>query len=227
MFRIDEIHYQPPKPSVYNIIGGAGSYSALGARLFSPGSEAKKVGWIVDKGSDFPNSIENTIKSWKTSCSFRNDGTRLTTRGWNGYDASENRAFRYATPKLRLDENSLAECEPLLRAKAFHLICSPTRCINLVNGILHLRRGLPDHPPRPIFIWEPVPDLCVPSQLLETTRALRYVDICSPNHAELGSLMGTPAALANGDVDRAFVEDATEQLLGSMPLSTFAIDRAE
>jgi sugar/nucleoside kinase (ribokinase family) len=154
---------------------------------------------------------------------MRPDPSRLTTRGWNGYESSEKRAFRYLTPKLRLDGQSLSP--PLLASKSFHLICSPTRCIDLVKSILSLRKSVrPRSPlPRPFFIWEPVPDLCVPDQLLETTRALSYIDICSPNHTELGSLMGGTGTLPNGNVDAEFVESATEQLLGSMPLSSYAI----
>lgn len=222
-FYPDEIHHPPPKPAVYNVLGGAGSYSALGARLFSPPPVSKRVGWVVDKGRDFPTSIQSVINSWQTSCLLRSDPSRLTTRGWNGYDSAQNRAFRYATPKLRIDHTSLSG--PLLKAKSYHLICSPARCIELVTSILSLRKQImtPTTLPRPLFIWEPVPDLCIPDQLLETTRALSQVDICSPNHTELGSLMGCSGTLPDGSVDRTFVEDATEQLLGSMPISSFAI----
>ena len=177
----------------------------------------------MDKGSDFPEDMETLVSGWGTSCLMRSDLSRLTTRGWNCYKSSEMRAFRYTTPKLRLDEHALSPS--LLVSKSFHLICSPTRCIDLVKSIMSLRKSLRPRSslPRPYFIWEPVPDLCVPDQLLETTRALSYVDICSPNHIELGSLMGGTGTLSNGDVDAEFIESATEQLLGSMPLSSFAI----
>ncbi len=177
----------------------------------------------MDKGSDFPASIQSQIISWETSCLIRSNSSRLTTRGWNGYDSSENRAFHYSTPKLRLDQDALSS--PLLKSKSFHIISSPTRCIELVTSILSLRKQVKTSTalPRPLFIWEPVPDLCIPDQLLETTRALSHVDICSPNHAELGSLMGCSGTLPDGSVDRAFIEDATEQLLGSMPISSFSI----
>jgi sugar/nucleoside kinase (ribokinase family) len=177
----------------------------------------------VDKGSDFPAPIQSHINSWQTSCLLRSNSSRLTTRGWNSYDSSENRVFNYATPKLRLDQNALSS--PLLKSKSYHIISSPTRCIELVKSILSLRKQIktPSALPRPLFIWEPVPDLCIPDQLLETTRALSHVDICSPNHAELGSLMGCSGILPDGSVDRTFIEDATEQLLGSMPISSFSI----
>lgn len=80
---------------------------------------------------------------------------------------------------------------------------------------------------RPIIVWEPVPDRCTPDELLEVTNTLPLVDVCSPNHAELAALMGEtgPGAglTADGEVDAAAVERACEQLLASMPLSSYAL----
>ncbi|KFZ25421.1 hypothetical protein V502_00106 [Pseudogymnoascus sp. VKM F-4520 (FW-2644)] len=228
MFILDEIQYPPPKPPQFNVLGGAGAYSALGARIASPAPvESKKVGWIVDRGSGFPPNLTTLINSWQTSCLLRTDPSRLTTRAFNGYDATDtqHRSFHYTTPKLRLEHNDLLDSPVLLHAKSFHLICSPSRCISLVTNILSLRRQTlyPLSPPKPLFIWEPVPDCCLPTELLATTAALGYVDICSPNHSELGTLMSSPASLPDGSVDRTFVEDAAEMLLASMPLSSVAI----
>jgi hypothetical protein len=85
---LDEIHFPSPKPSVYNVLGGAGSYAALGARLFSPPPASKSVAWIVDAGSDFPDEIRKVIQSWNTGCCIRETPGRLTTRGWNSYGPS-------------------------------------------------------------------------------------------------------------------------------------------
>ncbi|KAG4025653.1 hypothetical protein MFRU_053g00220 [Monilinia fructicola] len=225
MFIIDEIHYLPPTPSVYDVLGGAGSYSALGARLFSPPPLSKTVSWIVDKGSDFPSSISDQIATWQTSCLTRTDPNRLTTRGWNGYDSNEVRSFKYTTPKLRLDEKSLADHPPLLFAKSFHLICSPSRCIDLITRILSLRKShAPDHP-KPLFIWEPVPDLCTPTQLLNCTNVLPYIDVLSPNHSELAGFMGDPdyGLTPSGEISTDAVERSCEQLLASMPLQSYSI----
>lgn len=80
----------------------------------------------------------------------------------------------------------------LLWSKSFHLICSPLRCIDLVDNILALRnRHGNAQSPRPLFVWEPVPDLCTPAELENCIRALKYVDCVSPNHAELGGFFGT------------------------------------
>ncbi|KAF7904000.1 hypothetical protein EAF00_001334 [Botryotinia globosa] len=225
MFIIDEIHYLPPTPSVYDVLGGAGSYSALGARLFSPPPLSQTISWVVDKGSDFPPSISSQINTWQTSCLIRTDPTRLTTRGWNGYDSNETRSFKYTTPKLRLDESSIASHPPLLFAKSFHLICSPNRCIDLVTRILSIRKSHSPNHPKPLFIWEPVPDLCTPDELLNCTNVLPYIDVLSPNHSELAGFMGDPDSgmTPEGEISMEAVERSCEQLLSSMPLQSYAL----
>ncbi|KUI60323.1 Protein MAK32 [Cytospora mali] len=233
MFIIDEIEYRPPKPPQKDILGGAGSYSALGARLFSPSPVlSKTVGWIVDRGSDFPPAITTLIDSWDTTAVFRDDPNRLTTRGWNGYiDDNETRAFKYTTTKKRLTAADLSGT-PLLQARTFHIICSPSRCRELVTELLTLRKNeAPSEDAeggggytRPIIIWEPVPDLCTPDELLNLTNCLPVVDVCSPNHSELAGFMGDSGLdPETGEISTTAVERSCEQLLGSMPLSSFAL----
>lgn len=213
-----------------DIVGGAGTYSALGARMLSAPPLSRSVGWIVDKGSDFPPALEELIAAWDTSVLMRPAPERLTTRGWNGYDEHQNRAFRYVTPKKRLTAEDLTP--PLLASRSFHLICSPTRCRELVTEIKARRSGLccygPDgqqqNLPRPVFVWEPVPDLCTPDELLNCTNTLPLVDICSPNHSELAGFMGDDGLdPETGEISTRAVERACEQLLGSMPLQSFAL----
>ncbi|KAJ2973193.1 hypothetical protein NQ176_g6747 [Zarea fungicola] len=144
MFIIDDIDFLPPTPPVKDILGGAGTYSALGARLLSPASLSSTVGWIVDKGSDFPPALSKLIDAWSTHAVYRRDAERLTTRGWNGYETA--------------DAYTGADLDPvLLQSKSFHLICSPLRCQELVRDITHRRRDVmpADSYTKPIFIWEP------------------------------------------------------------------------
>lgn len=221
---LDDIDFVPPKPSVKDILGGAGSYSALGARLFSPGLDSRSVGWIVDKGSDFPASVSTLIDSWETSAVIREDEDRLTTRGWNGYEGTaEKRSFKYLTPKKRLTAEDLTP--ELLQARSIHLICSPLRCQQLVADIIARRKeAAPDTYSRPMFIWEPVPDLCTPDELLNCTNTLPIIDVCSPNHTELAGFMGDDGLdPETGDISTVAVERACEQLLGSMPLQSFSL----
>lgn len=77
-----------------NVLGGAGSYAALGARLVSPPPLSRRIGWVVHCGSDFPDPVRETIDSWDTACVLVETPDRLTTRGWNGYGENENRGER-------------------------------------------------------------------------------------------------------------------------------------
>jgi len=88
---IDDIEFPPPKEPVKDILGGAGSWSALGARLFSPPPKSKSVGWVVDAGLDFPVELRQIIQSWETSCVLRETPERKTTRGHNTYGENEER----------------------------------------------------------------------------------------------------------------------------------------
>lgn len=75
-----------------------------------------------------------------------------------------------------------------------------------------------------IFIWEPVPDLCTPFELLNCTNTLRLIDVCSPNHSELAGFMGDDGLdPETGEISTAAVERACEQLLGSMPLQSYSL----
>ncbi|KAF2999020.1 hypothetical protein E8E13_008136 [Curvularia kusanoi] len=213
MFIIDEIEFPPPKPPATDIVGGAGSYSALGARIFSPPPQSKSVGWIVDCGSDFPDELRDFIASWESGAVIRETPHRLTTRGWNGYGENEHRAFRYMTPKLRLAHEDLKETD-LLWAKSFHLICSPLRCIELVKNILELRVIASPTTQRPLFIWEPVPDLCTPEESGNCLEALKYVDVVSPNNGELGGFFGQSTDGAE-HVNYRLVESLSDQWLDS------------
>ncbi|EXJ77041.1 hypothetical protein A1O3_10199 [Capronia epimyces CBS 606.96] len=206
MFIIDEIEYINGKAREQSIIGGAGTYAALGARLAAGGHQAKYVSWIVDMGSDFPSELKDVIDSWQTSCIFRRDLNRLTTRAWNGYGPNEYRAFKYLTPKLRLEENSLSDEQVL--ARAFHMVCSAARCISLVQGIMARRRQLAMDEPRPVFVWEPVPDLCTPEELERLREATAHVDVVSPNADEF-------AAFFTSTPEHADREAAVEYLLRS------------
>jgi sugar/nucleoside kinase (ribokinase family) len=167
-------------------MGGAGTFSAIGARLFSPPQQSKSVGWIIDAGTDFPDELRNLVSSWETGVLFQ-PRNALTTRGWNGYGENEHRAFKYLTEKKRLTADDLTV--ELLAAKSFHLICSAVRCGELVQRLKERRaEAFGADTPNPIIVWEPVPDLCTAEQLESTKAALKCVDVLSPNHEELGAL---------------------------------------
>ncbi|KKZ65293.1 hypothetical protein EMCG_08809 [[Emmonsia] crescens] len=200
MFIIDEIEFEAPKPPVKNIIGGAGPYAAVGARMVAGREHSRSVSWIVDAGSDFPSEIRHIISSWDTSCILRESSERLTTRAWNGYGPNEKRVF----------------------SRTFHMVCSPERCCQLVEGILERRKKIlqsKDIEPsiaeqRPTFVWEPVPDLCRTEELPMFYSALKHVDVVSPNDLELASMFGNKSWSDGNSSDRAITDAIVKSGIG-------------
>lgn len=210
MFIVDEIEWQIPNPPApkTNLIGGAGTYAVLGARLAASPSQAlsQTISWIVDVGSDFPAQVEQVINSWKTNCIFRHDSNRLTTRAWNGYGANEFRAFKYLTPKVRLEVSSLNPAQ--IMSKSFHMVCSPERCLDITTKLREARRAISPVDEGPVIVWEPIPDLCSPAQLLLLQQAAKSCTVVSPNHEELK--MFFPPEVANMETQ----EQLAHRLMG-------------
>lgn len=83
---IDDIYYQDPSIVPYlNVLGGAGTFAAVGARLFLSTNDAKNVGLIVHEGGDFPIAVRNEIDSWGLGVKYIATPERNTTRGRNFY----------------------------------------------------------------------------------------------------------------------------------------------
>ena len=144
MFIVDENRYVdsnnnplPPPPSSSslqqtNIIGGAGTYAIMGARIICDDRQdlIDQISGIIDMGSDFPFEIKQELDTWKTrGVIYRENPHRLTTRGVNIYRYTDNnnkssnesidneleaepeqdaiRYFEYVTPKLRIEINDI------------------------------------------------------------------------------------------------------------------------
>lgn len=108
------------------------------------------------------------------------------------------KGFSFLQPKIQVDASMLDHIHS--GSKTFHLICGPARCIDIVKAIMK-NRAEPgaevgrDPMVRPIFVWEPAPNFCKPSELPEFYEALKHVDVISPNGEELLKLF-------RSDVDR-------------------------
>ena len=89
--------------------------------------------------------------------------------------------------------------------------------MDLVQNIVAMRAQAGAHTAsatRPLFIWEPVPDLCTSEELENCLQALKYVDVVSPNHSELGGFFGVNT---NGEahVEYRVIEDLCRRWLES------------
>ncbi|KAI9923795.1 hypothetical protein AWENTII_010125 [Aspergillus wentii] len=221
MFIVDEIEFGGSRPDVKNIIGGAGSFAVVGARLVAGKNHSQSVSWIVDVGSDFPQEVLDTIKSWDTNCIIREDMGRLTTRAWNGYGPNEKRDFKYLTPKIRLEPEMLSDSQ--IFSRTFHMVCSASRCLSIVQEVLRRREELQREgkapsaahaTKRPVFVWEPVPDLCTPEEQAKFFAANRVVDVVSPNELELGMMFSQPGWSEESEFGRELVNRILESGIG-------------
>ncbi|KAL5488120.1 hypothetical protein ACEPAI_6228 [Sanghuangporus weigelae] len=184
LFIIDEFEYLDDQGnqtgrSQQPQIGGGGTYSAIGARIWlSPG----KIGMIVDRGMDFPQDIQQSLDAFgKEMWLYRDNPDRMTTRAINSY-RGDNRGFNYITPRRRLTPTDLRDTR-LERPANLHFICSPSRAIAITSEGL----SVPDW--KPLTIYEPIPDRCVPEELASLIAVLPHIDILSPNSDEALSLL--------------------------------------
>ncbi|KAH7916744.1 Ribokinase-like protein [Hygrophoropsis aurantiaca] len=179
-------------------IGGGGTYAAIGARIWLP---ADKLGMIIDRGQDFPSEIQSKLLSYGTDMwHFRDHSNRGTTRALNSY-RGDHRGFEYLTPRIRLTPRDL-EATRFARSTTLHFICSPTRALEIISEVKEIVGW------KPINIFEPIPDRCVPEELPSLIRALPAVFILSPNAEEALGLLSLPLP-----VTRAAVEGAAAQFL--------------
>ena len=182
------------------ILGGAGIYAIAGARLLLSPAEAKQVGGLVHMGHDFPKDIFTEIQAWGAHIKYVETPERPTTRAKNTY-SGELRNFEFLTPKLQVD-HTILDFE-LLQSQAFHIIGTPERCIDVVNGILIKRQKLPGTRENPCFVWEPMEHSCSPQNLPIFIKAMRLVNIFSPNEDEFAKLLDVeyrPAQAIPGNV---------------------------
>jgi sugar/nucleoside kinase (ribokinase family) len=104
------------------------------------------------------------------------------------------------------------------------MVCSATRCIYIVQTILQRREELrkagntpstAQASKRPIFIWEPVPDLCTPEEQDNFLAANAVVDVVSPNHMELGMMFDQAGWTEESQEGQALVRRITDSGIGT------------
>lgn len=166
-------------------------YAILGGCIVSPSVEIKKkLRWIVDRGRDFPMDITKQIESWNTGVCFRDDQSRLTTRGWNFYGENEFREFKYLSKKKRIDVEDWRNefgSEEVDHLACVHLVCSDERASSIIDEM----RSYAKCEDR-VYVWEPIPDLC-DAQHFDGIKAVmnRHEKvILSPNAEEGARLFG-------------------------------------
>lgn len=190
LFIIDENEYPESwnRESEHNIIGGGVSYAIVGGRIVSGPKLGKGISGIIDKGADFPQEVEDEINEWGTGAIFRLDPSRLTSRGANIYRENGVRDFVYRSPKKRIEAQDILSTGNLIELRSFHFCCSIERCEETVN--LFSDKAKSAGRPKPIYIFEPFPDVCIPENFGSLKKMLHKVDIFTPNLKEALLFMG-------------------------------------
>ena len=96
------------------------------------------------------------------------------------------------------------EASGLLHAPAFHVLAKPDDLEALVTDLLS-RRTRNKLSTKPLLVWEPAPPHCIAANRDAHLDACRIVDVFSPNHLELASLLDQQGQ-AEPRLDRAEVE---------------------
>ncbi|KAJ3909214.1 Ribokinase-like protein [Lentinula edodes] len=204
MFIIDEFSYtdlegKSTKATTFEI-GGGGTYATIGTRIWLP---PEQVGMIVDKGYDFPSEIENKLKAYGDQMwLFRPQNEARTTRAMNIY-RGDHRGFEYLTPRIRITPRDLTNTA-LDRPRMLHFICSPLRASTIISEAEEVEGW------NPLTIYEPIPDRCVPKELLALIRVLPSIDILSPNAEEALSLLSIPIMRP---ISKPLIEEAANRFI--------------
>ncbi|KAF8974588.1 hypothetical protein BDZ97DRAFT_1774420 [Flammula alnicola] len=152
---------------------------------------------IVDKGYDFPDSVGKKLLEYgQEMWMFREHSHLGTTRALNSY-RGELRGFEYITPRIRLTPKDL-EGTKLAKPKILHFICSPTRASAILSEV---NQGW-----KPIAVYEPIPDRCVPEELPALKKVLPLISVLSPNAEEALSLLSLPLPPSKGAIEKAAEE---------------------
>ncbi|KAJ7283869.1 Ribokinase-like protein [Mycena rebaudengoi] len=172
-------------------IGGGGTYASIGARIWLPPSE---VGMIIDRGPDFPPSMETQLAAYGSVWMYRSQ-TVGTTRAMNTY-RGDHRSFDYLTPRIRITPRDL-EGTRLARPKTLHFICSPARASTIMSEVREIDAW------DPTTIYEPIPDRCVPEELEPLKKILSSIHILSPNAEEAFGLLSIPLPPTQNSIEEA------------------------
>ncbi|KAG9104051.1 hypothetical protein FRC06_005948, partial [Ceratobasidium sp. 370] len=194
LFILDEFEFldvdgKPTGKTQATQIGGGGTYSAIGARIWLP---ASAVGHLVDRGTDFPAWVQQELDHYGSDMShFRDQPTAQTARAVNRY-RGELRDFDYLTPRIRLTPKDLPGT-PLESPSQIHFVCSPARA----SQIMHDADVYGADDWVPFTIYEPIPFRCIPEELPALKRILNRIDILSPNAEEALGLLSIDKAGEN------------------------------
>jgi sugar/nucleoside kinase (ribokinase family) len=172
-----------------NALGGGAIWSAIGARIFAKPNQ--EVALRIAGGEDFPASAEQELRGYGIALDLERRQGATSTRAELRYaDSSlETRGVKFSGDLIRPDPSNLPNF--MLASKVIHLDCAPEDVFGYVDN-LNQYRSLDTSPS--LIIYEPCPSTCVSEHvshhLSSLLKAIKHVDVFSPNHIELLAFFG-------------------------------------
>ncbi|KAI8065243.1 Ribokinase-like protein [Gongronella butleri] len=214
---IDDIRYADGTENK-DVIGGAGMFAIYGMRLWFPGDDARKIGYVVHCGFDFPETIRKNLDSLKIGLKYVMHQDKHTTRGLNTFGDNDHRDFEYVHPIIRTTPDDFPD-EWILSMSIVHIICATDRTDEIVKAWRRREKEL-NKKERSLFLWEPLPWACLPENYPNILAAGQHADIISPNDEEAASFLG----LAQGaDTTKELVEECVRRLARDFPHAAIVV----
>ncbi|CAO3592230.1 unnamed protein product [Absidia cylindrospora] len=201
-----------------DVIGGAGIFAIYGMRIWFQATEAKHIGYVAQRGFDQPKSIDDALTSLDINLISKVHPDKHTTRGLNTFGPNDHRDFEYIHPIIRNTPADFPD-EWIQSMTMVHIICSTERAIDIVSEWRDRETKLSKSQPTQ-FLWEPLPWACLSENYQHIKEAGKYVDIITPNHEEVASMLG----LETEGIDPIdLVEKCGQHLTRDFPHATIVI----
>ncbi|KAF9018062.1 Ribokinase-like protein [Hymenopellis radicata] len=179
---VDNFHYydtdKSENPRIERHLGGGGLYAAIGARMWlEPQDIEISVGGRRPEEDDDLSQVFGVLDEFGEDM-WQWDPEQDVLQANIEYRGQE-RSFRYLNPRPQPTLTCLRP-STISSLRVVHFCCSPS---SLAESLSCLGA------PRPLVIYEPLPPSCTPVHLADIVDLLPQIDVFSPNHEEMASLL--------------------------------------
>jgi hypothetical protein len=132
-------------------------------RIWQPNELSKNVGYVIHKGFDHPQEINEQVNKLNISLISKHHSDKHTTRGLNTFGENDHRDFEYIYPIIRPTADDFPD-KWIHSVKILHIISAADRAIEIISRWKERERDL-QSTEQTEFLWEPLPWACLPEVL--------------------------------------------------------------
>lgn len=138
-------------------------------RLWQPSPNSQKIGYIIQKGFDYPEEIDNQLNRLDVTLISKHHPDKHTTHGINRFGANDHRDFEYKHPIIRTTADDYPDSW-IDSMRVVHIISSPERAIEVIDE--WKKRSSKSQAQ---FLWEPLPWACIPEVVKHKKMGKKYI----------------------------------------------------